>query len=298
MNRRDFLRTVAGSTAAAALFPLLERSRAFAGADRANVAGRFALILDGSHAGYLQSYEGGATKADDIVVRCGAGMSKGMYDRMKAAFDQNPMRKTGAIVAAEFNYKEQSRREFTNALITEVSFPTLDGASKDPAYMTVKFEPETTRQLPASASAAPLPLPSAKQKKWLCSNFRLAIGGLDCSKINKIDAFTIKQGIKQTMQTQVRTATKEPTKLDYPNLTFSVPASASDSFSNWHEDFVTQRNNGPANRKNGSLIYLDSDMKTELFTLTFKGLGISNVSPNVAMPMEQVSFSYGRAALG
>jgi hypothetical protein len=48
-------------------------------------------------------------------------------------------------VVADFDLRVRQRREFTNALITEVGFPALDAASKDAAHLTVRIKPEFSR---------------------------------------------------------------------------------------------------------------------------------------------------------
>jgi hypothetical protein len=101
------------------------------------------------------------------------------------------MRKSGAINEADFKRDIRNVREFKDALITEVSFPACDGASKDPAYMTIKFEPEKVK-LKKDTGKAGNP-PAANQKRWLPANFRLKIDGIDCSKVRKIGALTINQ---------------------------------------------------------------------------------------------------------
>lgn len=80
---------------------------------------------------------------------------------------------------------------FQNALITEVAFPALDGASKEPAYLTLKISaqpiptgpgtPATLRRggpPPTSSSST-----SGKQKQWLPSNFRLRIDRMNTSQV-------------------------------------------------------------------------------------------------------------------
>src|SRR5258706_3586664 len=117
-------------------------------------------------------------------------MSRAFYQWIRESWDQRSPRKNGAVIAGDYDYKEHSRLEFSNGLITEVGFPACDGASKDAAKMTVKLGPELIRIVAGSGK----PLPGAKvQKKWLPANFRLEIAGLDCSKVNKVEAITIKQ---------------------------------------------------------------------------------------------------------
>ncbi len=186
--------------------------------NRSFSAGKYALELDGVHMGWLQSAEGGHATADvvseavaadqlkrkhlgnvkyeEITITVGADMTAQFYDWIKSASENKTTRKSGAIIAADFDYKEFSRVNFTDAIITEFAMPALDASSKDAAKMTIKFQPETTKyQL--SSTGKPLMKPTAsKQKQWLSANFRLRINGLDdsaASRVNKIEALTIKQ---------------------------------------------------------------------------------------------------------
>jgi hypothetical protein len=111
---------------------------------------------------------------------------------------------------------------------------------------------------------------SKAQKKWLASNFRLTIDGLDCSFVNKLDALVIKQEV----------AGKEPTNIEFPNLVFTVAESHAESIYQWHEDFVIKGNNGQENEKTGTLEYLTPNLSTALFTLDFHGLGIFKATPD------------------
>src|SRR4030095_9828169 len=120
-------------------------------------------------------------------------MSKDVYDCINASWSGNYQRKDGAIVAADHQLTAVSQREFFNALITETTIPALDGASKDPAYLTLKFAPEYTPITKASGKVTGES--TKKQKLWLPSNFRLAIDGLDCTKVRGVDSFTVKQSV-------------------------------------------------------------------------------------------------------
>ena len=48
-------------------------------------------------------------------------------------------------MALDYDNNQRWRRTFTGALITEVTFPALDGAAKEPAYLTVKFAVESMK---------------------------------------------------------------------------------------------------------------------------------------------------------
>src|SRR5688572_25663174 len=128
--------------------------------NRAYAAAHFALELDNKdEVGLFRSIEGGSIKADvmtyqnganydrwrqlgkpkfeDIKIQVGMSMSKPFYDWIEAFFDGKAERKNGAIVAADFFYAERARREFTQAMIKEMTFPKLDGQDKNAAYMSM-----------------------------------------------------------------------------------------------------------------------------------------------------------------
>jgi len=180
---------------------------------RAFGAGKYGCELDGIMAGWLHSAEGGhatsdvvteklgpdhiarkhigGVKYEDITVTCGTGMSKAFYNWMKDSFDHKHSRKNGAIIAANYDFKELTRLTFYNGLITEVGMPALDAASKDAAKMTIKFAPEYTRFSASVGGGATISGKYASdakiQKKWLPANFRLKIEGLEvpCVKVTR-----------------------------------------------------------------------------------------------------------------
>ena len=106
-------------------------------------------------------------------------MSKAFYEWIKACFDHKHSRNDGAIITADYDYKEVTRLNFFNALITEVGFPALDAASKDAAKMThqVRARVHPHRRRNGGGHGCKLALGKGEQKKWLPANFRLASTG-------------------------------------------------------------------------------------------------------------------------
>ena len=339
-DRRNFLKKVGGVGAAVAAVTTIKPpvTVAAASADlRLPGSGqevKYALELDGSFAGWLASAEGGAAvgevveetdptndgaaeghvikkhiagvKYEDITVNCGTGMSKAFYEWIKASFDRKSTRKDGAIHAADFDSNIISTLDFHQALISEIGFPALDASSKDAAKMTLKFKPETTRHRFTVGSL--VASEKQKQKQWLTSNFRLRIDGLEkaCSKVNKIDALTIKQSFVPADDGRVDQ--KEPGKLEFPNLKLSLSEGQSDDFYQWHEDFVIKGNNSDKEERAGKLEFLDPANKP-LFTLSLSNLGIFKVAPEkteagsenirrvkAEMYCEDISFKFGDAS--
>jgi|SwirhirootsSR2_FD_contig_111_466692_length_3627_multi_6_in_0_out_0_3 phage tail-like protein len=273
---------------------------------RGYVAGKYGVELDGILAGWVWSCEGGhavsevvqeklgpdhiikkhiaGVKYEDITVTCGTGMSKGFYNWIKDSFDHKYTRKNGAIIAADYNYKEHSRLTFTNALVTEIGFPALDAASKDAAKMTIKLSPEITRQTQTSGGpsiAGKFAIDQKVQKKWLPANFRLRVDGLDlaCARVNKIEAIVVKQKVIEHAVGEFRDYEKEPAHLEVPNLVITFPESHADEVYKWHENFVIKGVNGDDQEKSGQLEYLTPDLKEVLFTLQFQHLGIFKLTP-------------------
>jgi len=274
---------------------------------RGYVAGKYGIELDGIAAGWISSVEGGhatsdvvveklgpdhihkkhlaGVKYEDISVQCGTGMSKGFYEWIKASFDHNYARKNGAIIAADYNYKEHSRLTFYNGLITEVGFPALDAASKDAAKMTIKFSPEYTRETTTTGGpsiAGKYPIQANVQKKWLPANFRLKIDGLDdpCARVTKIEALVVKQKVIENAVGEMRDFEKEPASVEIPNLVITFAESHSKPFYDWHEDFVIKGNNGEDKEKGGTLEFLTPNLQETLFTITFQHLGIFKLTPD------------------
>ena len=270
---------------------------------RAFTAPKIGLELDKTLTGFVHEAEGGnaysdvvnekvgadhfsrkhlgALKWQDISLKVGTGMSKAFYDWIKSTFTPgNFQRHDGAVIAADFSLNELRRVSFSHALITEVGMPALDAASKDAARMTIKFSPEFTR---ASAKGGGKVGSTAnlKQAKWLGSNFKLLIDGLDCTKVNKIEALVIKQKISENPVGENRDALqREPAEVDFPSLKLTLSESSAETWLKWHEDFVIKGNNNSESEKTGSLSYMAPDLKTELFRLDFFGLGIYKLDPD------------------
>ncbi|MET0216562.1 MAG: phage tail protein [Burkholderiales bacterium] len=276
------------------------------------VASRFLLQLDGVSCGFMQSVEGGAATADviqevgpeffvkkhlgaaryeDITVQAAFSMGKPLYEWITASLQMKAEPMNGAIILADHNFEARSEQQFFNALISEVGFPACDGASKDPAYFTVRFAPERTRYVKASGKVTDKP--DQKQKSWISSNFRLKIDALDCSKVAKIDAFTVKQA-------------NVPGKLEFPNLTITLPEASAETWRQWHEDFVINGNNGEAQQRHGTLEFISANLQGTLLSIALHNLGIFKLTPersevgadkvsrmSAALYCERMEFTFG-----
>jgi len=269
--------------------------------NRSYAAAHFALELDGKDSvGLFRSIEGGGIRADvmtyqlgqnydrwrqvgkpkfeDIKLQVGMAMSQPFYDWIAKFFAGEADRKTGAIVAADFYYKERARRTFTEAMIKELTFPKLDATDKNAVYMTVALAVEGIVFEKGSGKSLDTPTGFDKQKLWTAANFNFKIDGFDCCKrVTKIDSFTVKQNIIEHNMGGRRSSIKTPSAIDFPNLAFYLPEADAQPFMDHAMDRITTGT--VPGRLNGSLETFDHNRRT-LCTLTFTGADVLAVSPD------------------
>jgi T4-like virus tail tube protein gp19 len=306
----------------------------FSGADarsadqRAFAAGNVAVEIEGVRA-KVREAAGGAAYADvisealgaDHVVRkhigppkyepisltVGADMPRALATWVSDTLSLKFATKNGAILGLDYNMKEQSRRTFANALLTDVVFPELDASSKDAAYITLKMSPENTRVgTPSGAAVAVSATPAPKN--IMASMFRLSIDGLETSHVTKIEAMDVKMKVGSDSLGVVREVTKAPGNLETPDLVFYVSESHADSIAKWHEDFVVKGSNGPDKEKNGKIDVLNASGQA-IYTIELQHMGITHFTPEplassedsmrmvrVEMYVEQMKFTPGTMA--
>lgn len=182
--------------------------------------------------------------------------------------DQNN-RRSGQITHANFDLFQTWEHHFYDALVQEVTFPTLDGASKEGAYIKVKFQPERVHLKPGDPNQrVTQQSTTAKQKMWLANSFRFSIDGLDDMQYtNKIDSFTVKQGVKKTYIPPDRFASLTPTNIRFPNISGTISAAYANKLWEWH----TKK---PWEQKSGSLEFLSPDRSQTVFRINMYQIGL------------------------
>jgi hypothetical protein len=303
------------------------------GRERTYVSGNTALTIDGKACGFVKSLDGGAIFADvinepagpnyfvkkhigqprfeDFTLQVGFGMTKAVYELIATSWKANPKRFNGSFIAANYDLMAQSERQFSDALLTETTIPAMDGASKEPAYITLKIAPTLIRVQKAEGKIDAAPFGKNEQKLFLPSNFRLEIEGLDCTKVNKIDSFTVKQPALQDDIGSARDQARQPGKIEFPNLKITLAESAAESWLKWHESFVVKGENNEANEKKGTLTFLMPNRQKELAQIRFFNMGICRMQPDksesgadqvkrvtVELYVERMDFEYAGGEIG
>lgn len=241
-------------------------------------AANFALELEGQSFP-VQSADGGAVVG--VVVEGPAGASPfrekhltgvqyeplqvavasfdaahALFDWIKTSWQGTHVQKNGAVMRIGANGRPIFRREFVKAVIAETTIPLLDGSSHNPAYVTVNLVPQLTRDVTPPTSLPP-PGPG---NTLMSSNFRLSIDGLDCTRVSKIDSFTVTQSITGG--------------LEFPNLRIELAITSAASWLAWFRSFVIDGNSSSANEKSGTLSFLAPNLAWVLGTISFQNLGI------------------------
>ena len=280
--------------------PTSSTAQAAMAASRSYVAGRYALTLDGANVGSINSIEGGGATAEVVIEKTGSDYfsrkhlapvkyqdislttgldSRPLTDWIKETVEGRYSRKSGSVVAATQDLKAVSELQFFNGLIREITFPALGGPSKDAASLVLKIAPEYTRLQSASGAKVAGGVDKLAQKRWLASNFRFVMDGLEAGKVSRIESFTFALKVSDDPIGESRDYIKEPGKLDFPDLKLTLAQSYADDWVRWHDDFVIKGNNGQDREKNGAIVYLDPSLKIELARLNLFNCGIFSLAP-------------------
>ncbi len=267
----------------------------------AYTAGNFELFIDdetNKATAYLKTVDGGFVNAalvdesigsaihrvkhtsvasiEPFSVEFGIAGAGSVLSWIQASWRRDFSRRSGHILHANFDLDQTYFHQFYDALIMETTFPALDGASKDAAYIKLKFQPERvdTQNKDTSDSINDKHIPKS-QKMWLCSGFRLAIDGVDDSQnANKIESFTIKQGVKAFYTGKDRFPQIEPTKIEFPHIVGTIAEAAGDGMQKWYEQCVANGMADTQSIKQGALEFLAPDKHTVLFRITLRDCGL------------------------
>jgi hypothetical protein len=263
-------------------------------------AGHFELLIDGHKTtAFLKQIEGGWSRAnvvDDAVgadqnrikqvstvdidpfsMEFGLAGANDLLQWIKGSWSRKYSRRNGQITHADFDLYATYQHEFFEALVIETTFPTLDGAAKDGGYIKCKIQPErvVTKKIPPGGPRVD-GIVSPKQKMWTPSAFRFNIDGIDDMKFtNKLDSFTITQGIKKLYTGAGRFPQIEPTSIKFPNLTGTISLQYADKLLQWHEDYVNAGKEDPKAQKTGSIEFLSPDRKQTIFRINLFEVGLN-----------------------
>jgi hypothetical protein len=266
-------------------------------------AGHFEVRIDGHEpTAYVKSVEGGWNRAsiaeesvgidrqplkhittveiEPITVEFGVLGAKDMLRWIQGSWNRNDHdRRSGQITHADFNMKTMFEHQFYDALLTETTFPALDGASKEGGYIKCKLQPTS---IVTTALGVPGPRIScglnALQKMWTPSAFRLSIDGIDdLQYVNRIESFAVTLDTKKFYTGTWRLPEFVPLRLKFPNITGTISITHADKLIKWHRDYVRSQE-GPGTRdsaaqRSGSIEFLSPDRNQTIFRINLCDVG-------------------------
>jgi hypothetical protein len=173
------------------------------------MAERYLLQVDGEAVGSLRSFQGLDVEAEvgthgvgphrmpkkhvagvrwtPGVATFGGDMGGGMRGWIAEALDGGTAIRGGSVAVVGAGGSPGFSVAFSGARLSAVTFPALDGASKEAALMSAEFGARQVRWGEGGGASVQAP---DKSKEWLQSSFRVEIGDLPCERVARVDAFT------------------------------------------------------------------------------------------------------------
>lgn len=264
--------------------------------------GRFQLEVDGTAVGGLRHFSGLGAVADVVqagagpgtqpkkhvanvawapgVARLGLDMGQGMYAWLKASLDQGGAHQAGAFKLADFNGQVQAAYSFSNALVTAITFPRLDAASKEAGTLEVAFQAEQLRWALGGGEALTTGA-TRRAKAWLSSNFKLSLGSLPCARVVAVEAFTWRCEVATDPIGMEREPKLRPAKVTVPNLKLTLSMA---DFAPWAaaaKAWFVDGQHLEANELQGSITLLDPTLNeaNALGEITLANVGFKAFHP-------------------
>jgi hypothetical protein len=97
----------------------------------------------------------------------------------------------------------------------------------------------------------------------------LELDGLDCTRVSRIDSFTVKQPFRIG-----KGDVREPGLLSFPNLSVTLSEQSAKTWQAWFTNFVLEGNNADSQEKTGRLTVLSPDLTKALARIDLFNVGI------------------------
>ena len=280
-------------------------------------AGHFGLQIDGYQStAFVKSVEGGWSRAkvgedvgasdsqwvkqigeaeiEPIKVEFSVMGAKDMLRWIQRSWNRSDnYRCNGHITHADFNGRAMFEHQFSGALITDTTFPTLDGSSKETGYITCTLQPESVESTIHSTPGAPLTSNvDSLQKMWTPAAFRLSIEGIDgLEYVNKIDSFTVRLETKKLYTGAQRLPEIVPLKLKFPNITGTISLRYAEPLIKWHKQYIRTTDGAGTKdtraQRSGAIEFLSPDRAQTLFQIKLTDVGISYVGVDPSKANEE-----------
>jgi hypothetical protein len=302
ISRRGFIAGAAGLTGVA-LSGTWRGTAARAAVGRSGrvfTSGPFAFLqIDGVAVGAVRSFDGGNRFGEvvtedpdpdgvirkhigdvgfeDVTITCGLGMGTPMEDWITEFANGGGTSRDIEVIVTDQTLHKKSRTTLANCYMHEVGFPTLDAASTAAPHLTVKilsFGPVVKHT--ATGTMQPPP----QQPQWRPANFHLNIGSVDTSRVDRIEAFALRQQLFDNAPTRAKFTLPRPVVED---LRVRLTEATSSTWFAYLEAFL----DGEVGELSGNLDVLSANLATTLLSVGFVNLGLHRVDPDPVVASTQ-----------
>ena len=260
--------------------------------DTGSTSAALALEIDGRHAGFLRSFDGGGAFAEVIETpNTGAPTDKSigtpLYDDIVAScqFPDGPLAAwvtefldgkapvhDGAVILLDLNRQPVRRLEWHQGAVFSVAFPGLDAQAKESGLVTITIRPTTTKDVGGGSAVS---TPAQKLTRgWLTGNFALSMPGIDCTRVTKVEPLVVTQTYLAPASGR---GTPTPGPVHVGDLVVSVTASGASDFVRWGEDFIVAGHNTKSHEKDATIRYLAANLRDDVARLNVRAIGIFRV---------------------
>jgi hypothetical protein len=233
----------------------------------------------------------GAIVYDDFVFE--TGLNNKLIEIIKRAWKGDNAKLNGSFVTTDDRLNSTYEDIFLDSLLTETTISECDGASKEGASFGFKIKPALTHTQKGDGRQLSIPKNQLQKSTLLKSNFRFELGKLPCSRIVKIDAFTVTTKLNSESKGANRYVEMTPTAVEFPNLHLTISSVDLQAWLDWHKQCVIDGKNNPANEHDGRLVFLDRNLKDEIFSINLKGVGIFSLKRKLETADKLTTFRVG-----
>jgi hypothetical protein len=200
--------------------------------------------------------------AGQLVFRCGAHATDPFWKELSAWVRGKSLPADCSFHVYKYTNEELLRHEVKKGAIAAVSFPALDAASTDAAWMTITLQSASITAVKGTGKAnVAVPI---GQLLWRRRDFRLFVDGCSTLKVSSIDAISA------------------TTSGGFPNLHFLISQTELQGF-----NALKQSGKSPT----GKIVFLQPNLQKAVFTLQFdaKVVAILNLSGSYPTPGGRVA---------
>jgi hypothetical protein len=228
-----------------------------------------------------------------------SGGRKEVMNRFKSLFDQNSdnggasIRFDGAITQCGLDGKAVAIQNFYQGLITKFAFGDFSVDAKAPPTFKITISPEKIENIPGDGSKVQGAVDKTN-KEWLASNFRVTIAGQETKNVTKVSGGAATCSVSKQVTGEGLLPELIPGALKFEDLKIDFMSKDRKTWDDWHKEMVF--NGNFLAEKDVVVELLDPTMKKTLFTITWVGCGISDLS-NAALTNNEAKSSITTASL-